>query len=138
MSSKATKFKKNQKELDDFYKGIVNTIYGSFAKSVGICIPKYRKDKFAFIRMFEKASLPFIDDENFIEKCCDSFGYNYEEIKNLPLCVIESDFNTLILPYMTCEDGQILPLPLNQEGIYPNSYWNAKSIKVLDFNQQVK
>jgi hypothetical protein len=138
MSSKATKFKKNQKELDNFYQGIINTVYGSFAKSVGICIPKYRKDKFAFIRMFEKASLPFINDEKFIEKCCDAFGYNYEEIKNLPLCVIESDFNTLIMPYMTCEDGQILPLPLNQEGVYPNSYWNAKSIKVLDFSQQVK
>lgn len=134
MSNKASKIKKEQKEFDNVYKGILNTIYGSFAKSVGICIPKYRKDKFAFVRMFEKASLPFIDDEKFIEKCCDAFGYDLEDIKKLPLCVVESDFNTLIMPYMVCEDGQILPLPLNQEGVYPNTYWHSKTIKVLDFD----
>lgn len=136
MSSKATKFKKNQKEIEKIYQGILNTIYGSFAKSVSICIPKYRKDKFAFIRMFEKASLPYIDDEKFIEKCCDAFSFNIEEVKKIPLCVVESDFNTLIMPYTECEDGTILPLPLNQEGVYPNSYWHANKIRVLDFENQ--
>lgn len=127
--SSVKKIKKEIEEFDIIYNGILNTAYGSFIQSVCILHPEYAMDKFAFVRKFRKVRLPYLNDPEFFVKLCDAFNFDYENVvKKLPIAFVSNEKNSLYLPYIINEDGNMIVLPLRKDGQYPNTYFHADII----------
>lgn len=125
--------KKNIKEEKYFIENVRNTIYGSLIQSAVILLQLNWTDS-EYLKRIKKAQFPVIEDEDFIKKTVEAVGIDYEDVKGLPLCIVESSWNTLILPYIE-EDGMHLPMPINREAILPATVTHAKSIKIIDWEE---
>lgn len=124
--SSIKKIKKEIEEFDIIYNGILNTAYGSFVQSVCILHPEYAMDKFAFVRKFRKVRLPYLNDPNFFVKLCDAFNFDYENVvKKLPIAFVSNEHNSLYMPYIIKEDGDMMILPLRRDGSYPSTFYHA-------------
>lgn len=66
----------------------------------------------------------WLDDPEFIDKSLKLF--DLERPEEFPICFVQSDFNTLFMPYV---DGKLLPL--NENGLYPQT---AKRGKIYPIN----
>lgn len=129
--------KKNIKETEVLYQNLINTVYGSLILSVLILTQK-KYSKEAFNERMKKGKFPYMEDKDFIKKTLKAFdeSIDYEnEVEGLPLCVVESDWNTLILPYIV-EDDQVIPMPINRDGILPQTVLKAKSYHVIDWEEE--
>ena len=136
MSSKIKKIKKEKARFDRTYQDIMNTPYGSLLQSIGILLPKYRKQKYAFVRSFEKVYLPYMDDEKFVKKTLDAFGITYDTVKDLPIIKIESKYNFLFYPYLEGEDGNPIVLPLFSNGLYQSTAYHIEKMEPVDWNRE--
>ena len=129
MSNRTRKIKREQTDLEVLYNSILNTAYGSFIQSVGILHPEYAMDKFAFVRKFKKARLPYLNDPDFFVKLCDAFNFDYENVvKTLPIAFVSNEHNSLYMPYLIEDNGEMFVLPIRKDGTYPNTYYNADVI----------
>lgn len=127
--SKIRQIKKNIQEQKTLFDNLSLTVYGSLILSIQACVPDLRTSELEYIERFKKASLPFMDDKDFIKKTVTAF-YNNESIYDdyvvgLPLCVCESEKNTLFGIYV---DGHVLPY--RKDGFMPQTlYADPKPIK---------
>lgn len=133
MSNKVSKIAKEMKETEILRQNITNTVYGSLVQSVLILREIDWTDE-EFVKRFKKAQLPFIEDEDFIKKTVEAVGLKYEDVEGLPLVFVESEKNTLFMPYYYNDDNELVVLPLNKEGVYPNTYYNAIDIHAIDWD----
>lgn len=133
MSKKIKSIKKEQARFNRTYKDIMNTPYGSLLQSIGILKPEYRKQKYAFVRSFEKVYLPYMDDEKFVKKTLDAFGITYDSVKDLPIIKIESKYNFLFYPYLVGEDGNPIILPLFPDGLYQSTAYHIEKMTPVDW-----
>lgn len=122
MSNKTRTIKKNMKEQEILFDNISLTVYGSLILAIQACCPDLRTTELEYIERFKKASLPFMDDKDFIKKTVTAF-YNNESIYDdyvvgLPLCVCESEKNTLFGIYV---DGRVLPY--RKDGFMPQTLY---------------
>lgn len=124
--------KKNINERQYLVNNVRNTVYGSLVQSVVILLQKGWTDD-EYLEKMKNGQFPYMEDPDFIKKTVEAVGIDYEEVEGLPLCVVESDFNTLILPYIE-EDGTIMPMPINHEAILPATVIHAKSIGRIEWN----
>lgn len=134
MSNKTKNIKNSIIEDKILYNNIINTVYGSFYLSCVILLQKNITEQ-QVINLFKKAKLPYMEDKDFIKKCCTALGLEYDEVDGLPLCVVESDFNTLILPYIIDDDGTLLPMPVSKEAILPQTVLKAKVIHPIEWEE---
>lgn len=134
--SKIKGIKKEQARFDRVYMDIMNTPYGSLLQSIGILLPKYRKDKYAFVRAFEKVHLPYMDDEMFVKRTLDAFGITYDVVKDLPIIKIESKYNFLYYPYLEGEDGNPIVLPLFPNGLYQSTVYHIEKMTPVDWDRE--
>ena len=125
--------KKNIKEEKELRNNLRNTIYGSLLECWNILKQKNLND-FEYNEIMRKGKFPYVDEENFIEKTCEALNIDFSEFKTLPICVVKSKWNTLFLPYIE-ENGNVNPMPINEEGIYPQTFWHADSIEVLEWDE---
>lgn len=125
--------KRNINERKYLIENTRNTIYGSLVQSCVILLQKNWTDD-EYLERMQKGQFPYMEDPDFIKKTVEAVGLDYEEVDGLPLCVVESDFNTLILPYVVDEDGTTLPMPINHEAILPATVVHAKSIGRIEWN----
>ena len=129
MSNITKKIRKEMNEFEWTYNSILNTAYGSFVQSVCILHPEYAMDKFAFVRRFKKARLPYLNDPDFFVKLCDAFNFDYENVvKKLPIAFVSNEHNSLYMPYLIEDNGDMFVLPIRKDGTYPNTYYNADVI----------
>ncbi len=131
------KIKKNVTETEILYQNLINTVYGSLILSVLILTQK-KCSKEVFNARMKKGKFPYMEDKDFIRKTLKAFdeSIDYEnEVMGLPLCVVESDWNTLILPYII-EDNQVIPMPINQDGILPQTVLKMKSYHIVDWEEE--
>lgn len=135
MKMNVKKIKENIKERKFLIENTRNTIYGSLVQSAAILLQKNWSDD-EYLNRMKKGKFPYIEDPDFIKKTVEAVGIDYNEIKGLPLCIVESDFNTLILPYVV-EDDCYIPMPINHEGILPSTVVHSKSIKVIDWDNSI-
>lgn len=136
MSKTIKSIKKEQARFDRTYKDIMNTPYGSLLQSIGILKPEYRKQKYAFVRAFEKVYLPYMDDEKFVKKTLDAFDITYDDVKDLPIIKIESKYNFLFYPYLECEDGNPIVLPLFPDGLYQSTAYHIEKMEPVDWDRE--
>lgn len=61
----------------------------------------------------------WIDDDNFIEKTLDLFGFKKPEVFNVAM--VQSNFNVLFMPYF---ENQVWPL--REDGVFPQSAHTGK------------
>lgn len=125
--------KKNIRDSKSLRTNLRNTPYGSLLECWNILTQKKLNDE-QFIKIMVNGKFPYIDEENFIEKTCEALNIDFEEFKTLPICVVKSNYNTLFLPYIE-ENGQITPMPINEDCIYPNTFNHANSIEVLEWDE---
>lgn len=124
--------KKNMNKNEQLFLDLSNTVYGSLILSCLILNQKHI-NHVDFVNKIKSARFPFMEDKDFIKKTTEAFGLDYEnEVKGLPLCVCESDWNTLILPYII-EDNTPIPMPINQDGILPQTVLKMKSFHIIDW-----
>lgn len=133
MSNKTRTIKKNMKEQEILFDNISLTVYGSLILSIQACCPDLRTTELEYIERFKKASLPFMDDKDFIKKTVTAF-YNNESIYDdyvvgLPLCVCEGEKNTLFGIYV---DGRVLPY--RKDGFVPQTLYAEP--KVIDWEEE--
>lgn len=129
MSNRTRKIKREQIDLEILYNSILSTPYGSFVQTVCILHPEYAMDKFAFVRKFRKVRLPYLNDPDFFVKLCDCFNFDYENVvKKLPIAFVSNEHNSLYMPYLIEENGEMFVLPIRKDGTYPNTYYNADVI----------
>lgn len=131
------KIKKNVTETEILYQNLINTVYGSLILSVLILTQK-KCSKEVFNTRMKKGKFPYMEDKDFIRKTLKAFdeSIDYEnEVMGLPLCVVESDWNTLILPYII-EDNLVIPMPINRDGILPQTVLKMKSYHVVDWEEK--
>lgn len=133
MSKKIKSIKKEQARFDETYNNILNTPYGSLLQSIGILLPEYRKQKYAFVRAFEKAYLPYMDDEKLVKKTLDAFGFSFDIVKDLPIIKIESKYNFLFYPYLVGEDDNPIILPLLPNGLYQSTAYHIEKMTPVDW-----
>lgn len=126
MSNRVKNIKKNITDNKVLYINLLNTVYGSLVQSVRILnqMPWSNEE---YINRMKKGKFPYIGDKDFIKKTLETVGIDYEDVKGLPICLVESDFNSLFLPYIE-EDGEKYPMPINEEAILPQTLLKAKSI----------
>lgn len=70
----------------------------------------------------------WIDDDNFIEKTLDLFGFKKPEVFNVAM--VQSKFNVLFMPYF---EDQIWPL--REDGVFPQTA-HAGKIYPIDFTNK--
>lgn len=136
MSKKIKSIKKEQARFDETYKDIMNTPYGSLLQSIGILKPEYRKQKYAFVRAFEKVYLPYMDDEKFVKKTLDAFGISYDDVKDLPIIKVESKYNFLYYPYLEGKDGNPIVLPLFPNGLYQSTVYHIEKMEPVEWDRE--
>ena len=136
MSSKTKKIKKEQSRFGVTYNTILDTPYGSLLQSIGILNPDFRKDKYAFVRAFEKARLPFMDDPKFVKGVLKAFNITFEDVKDLPIVRIDSKYNFLYFPFIEGSDGEPIVLPLLKDGLYQSTVHNRESLKVVNWEEE--
>lgn len=136
MSKKIKSIKKEQARFDETYKDIMNTPYGSLLQSIGILKPEYRKQKYAFVRAFEKVYLPYMDDEKFVKKTLDAFGISYDDVKDLPIIKVESKYNFLYYPYLEGKDGNPIVLPLFPNGLYQSTAYHIEKMEPVEWDRE--
>ena len=124
--------KKSINQSKELFNNITNTVYGSLVQSCLILLQKNWTEQ-QFINKMKKARFPYMEDKDFIRKTVEAVGLEYDEVDGLPLCVVESDWNTLILPYIV-EEGQVIPMPINRDGILPQTVLKARSYHVVDWD----
>lgn len=133
--------KKIKKEIENFdivYNNILNTAYGSFVQSVCILHPEYAMDKFAFVRKFKKVRLPYLNDPEFFIKLCNAFDFDYENVvKKLPIAFVSNEHNSLYMPYLIEDNGEMFILPIRKDGSYPNTYYNADVITPIIWDTNI-
>lgn len=133
MSNKVSKIAKEMKETEILRQNITNTVYGSLVQST-LILREIDWTNEEFVKRFKKAQLPFIEDEDFIKKTVEAVGLKYEDVEGLPLVFVESEKNTLFMPYYYNDDNELVVLPLNKEGVYPSTYYNAIDIHAIDWD----
>lgn len=52
-----------------------------------------------------------------------------------PVCIVTSDFNCLVVPYAIDED-KVFPLSVREDGFLPATVRKAKSIRIIDWNDE--
>jgi hypothetical protein len=129
MSNKVSKIKKEAKKLDDFLVRFYATPYGSLLKTCIISL-NLGWDRFKIYNRVKNAVLPFLDDDDFIEKTVKAFGIDFEEVKKIPMVYVTSDLtkNSLFMPFFRDENGEMVVVPLNKDGSYPQTYMHATTI----------
>jgi len=132
--SKIRQIKKNIREQETLFDNISLTVYGSLILCVQACCPDLRTSEQEYIERFKKASLPYMNDPNFIKKTVTAF-YNNESIYDdyvvgLPLCVCEGEKNTLFGIYV---DGRVLPY--RKDGFMPQTLCTAEP-KVINWEEE--
>lgn len=136
MSSRIKKINKERERFDVTYINLLSTPYGSLLQSIGILNPKFRKDKYAFVRAFEKARLPFMDDPKFVKGVLKAFNITFEDVKDLPIVRIDSKYNFLYFPFIEGSDGEPIVLPLLKDGLYQSTVHNRESLKVVNWEEE--
>lgn len=104
------RIEKNVMEMANTRRNIVNTPYGSLVQTFLILNGITWTDG-EFVKKFKKAQLPFLEDEQFMQKTLSAVGLKYEDLVGKPVLVCESNYNTIFSPFIT-NDGEIMPLPL--------------------------
>ncbi len=133
MSSNIRQIKKNIQEQKTLFDNISLTVYGSLILSIQACCPDLRTTEQEYIERFKKASLPYMNDKDFIKKTVTAF-YNNESIYDdyvvgLPLCVCEGEKNTLFGIYI---DGHVLPY--RKDGFMPQTLYVEP--KVINWEEE--
>jgi hypothetical protein len=130
--SKIRTIKKSIQEQKMLFDNLSLTVYGSLILSIQALVPDLRTTEQEYIERFKKASLPFMDDKDFIKKTVTAF-YNNESIYDdyvvgLPLCVCEGEKNTLFGIYV---DGRVLPY--RKDGFMPQTLYSEP--KVINWDE---
>lgn len=138
--SQTKKIKKEINKTKNTYNDLLCTSYGSFYKTVSMFLPKYEKGTFAFIRMFDKATLPYEDDPEYLQKTCKALGIDIKDIIGLPIAKIQSKWNTLFYPYaMEMKDGkptdEMVIIPIMENGMLPTTCNKADNIEYIDWKK---
>ena len=128
--------KKEQARFNVTYNTILDTPYGSLLQSIGILNPEFRRDKYAFVRRFEKTRLPYMDDPKFVKGVLDAFNITYEDVKDLPIVRVDSKYNFLYFPFIEGSDGDPIVLPLLKDGLYQSTVHNRESLKVVNWEEE--
>lgn len=138
MSNRTKKTKKELNKIHNTYDSILLTPWGSLYTSLSIFIPRLKRGTFSFINYMDRLSLPYMDDEHFIEETCKIFGVTKEECKDIPLVCIKSKWNMIFAPYVTTTDKdgkeEITILPINKDGVYPTTFNHRESTEFVDWN----
>lgn len=136
MSNKTRKIKKEQINTEMFYTNLINTIYGSLIQSCNIAL-NLGWDKYKFINKMTNASFPPVNDEkDFIKKVVEAVGIDFEKVKQIPLCVLHSKWNTLFAPYIINEDGEKIPVPILPDHSYPASFYHLEKIEFINWDRE--
>ena len=115
---------------------IVATAYGSLVQS-HLILNGIEWTDGEFVEKFMKAKLPFLDDEEFIQKTLKAVGLQYIDIVNKPLAVCENANNTIFCPFVfDTAENEVVLLPLfkdnrmlhSQEIAQANGTW-----KIVDW-----
>lgn len=136
MSSRIKKTKKEQGRFNVTYNTILDTPYGSLLQSIGILNPEFRRDKYAFVRRFEKVRLPFMDDPKFVKRVLEAFNITYEDVKDLPIVRVDSKYNFLYFPFIVGSDGDPIVLPLLKDGLYQSTVHHRENLKVVNWEEE--
>ena len=122
---------KNIKKYEEWRKNFRNTPYGSLIETCNILLQKNISDG-ELIKKVKKAEFPLLDSKDFIKETVEAVGIDFEKVKQLPICCIKSDWNVLFLPYIK-ENGDIIPMPIDENGQYPQTFYKASSIEIIDW-----
>lgn len=125
---------KNIKLTHQKYVSLINTIYGSLIKSLDICYNTDRSEA-QFVNDFKHAKLPYLNSDNFIVRVASIFGYPEWQVKKAPLVAVHSKWNTLFFPYFE-ENNELIVVPLNKEGTYPQTYYQAITIEKITWDNK--
>lgn len=136
MSSKLKAIKKEKARFNVTYNTILDTPYGSLLQSIGILNPEFRRDKYAFVRHFEKVRLPFMDDPKFVKGVLKAFNIAYDDVKDLPIVRVDSKYNFLYFPFIESSDGDLVVLPLLRDGLYQSTVHKRESLKVVNWEEE--
>ena len=135
MSNKTRKIKKEQTNTEMFRRNLINNIYGSLIQSCNIAL-NLGWDKYKFINKMTNASFPPVNDEqHFIKKVVEAVGIDFEKVKQIPLCVLHSKWNTLFAPYIINEDGEKIPVPILPDHSYPTSFYHLEKIEYINWEE---
>ena len=134
--SKVKSIKKSIKKDELFQINLINTIYGSLIQSCNIAL-NLGWDKYKFINKMTNASFPPVNDEkDFIKKVVEAVGIDFEKVKQIPLCVLHSKWNTLFAPYIINEDGEKIPVPILPDHNYPTSFYHLEKIEYINWDRE--
>lgn len=74
-----------------------------------------------------------------VEECYDILKifevFGLTRTWDYPVCLVTSDYGALICPYATDED-KIYPLPIREDCFYPTTIRKAKTIQVINWNNE--
>lgn len=140
--SKTRKIRKEINKTRNIYNDLLCTSYGSLYKTISLFLPKYEKGVFAFCNMFNKVTLPYEDDDEYLQKFCKAVGIELNDIIGLPIVKIQSKWNTLYYPYaMEMKDGKptdnMVIIPIMENGLLPTTCNKAENIEYIDWNNVI-
>lgn len=119
---------------------IVATAYGSLVQS-HLILNGIEWTDGEFVKRFMEAKLPFLDDEEFIQKTLKAVGLQYIDIVNKPLAVCENANNTIFCPFVfDTAENEVVLLPLfkdhrmlhSQEIAQANGTWKIVDWRGID------
>lgn len=135
MSNRTKKTKKELNKIHNIYNTLLETPYGSLYASISMFKPEMQKQPFAFVNYFDKLpALPYIDNENFFPIMMDIFGLTYEDVKDIPIIMIDSPWNRLFFPFVMNGEEMII-LPLRKDGILPSTCDKRKSETIINWKE---
>lgn len=135
---KVKQIKKNANKLKTLREDIIATPYGSLVQTC-LILNAFRWSDGEFVRRFKEAELPYMDDEDFIEKTLVAVGLEYKDIVGKPVALVSDEYNSIFCPFVfDMDEDEVILMPLFSDGKMLRSQTKAQekgTWKIIDWER---